>query len=155
MPDPPPSTLSWSYGWEAAVDLGNDAIGWAEVPDNGFECAMAFLAGPGRFGRRPTDDSLRHVTIVAEHPDGTSRTWDEPFTVEDRRKVDEAVDSYLAEWNIPPRPTGYDWFVAVPPGEDADAFVTRIENRFIRIAQMEEWPQEAVVTELYRDAYRD
>ena len=155
MTGPSPSALRWSYGWEASVELGADTGGWAEVPDNGFECAMAFLAGPGRFGRRPTDDSLRHVTVVAEHPDGTEQRWEEPFTADDRASVDAAVDSYLGEWGIPPRPSGYDWFLAVPAGENGEAFVTRIENRFIRIAQMEQWPQQDVVAELYRGAYPD
>ena len=155
MSEPPPSTLRWSYGWEAAVDIPDGATGWAEVADNGFECAMAFLAGPGRFGRRPTDDSLRHVTVVAEHPDGSSERWEEPWTAEVRASGDAGVDWYLGEWNIPPRPSGYDWFVAVPPGEDGAAFAIRIENRFIRIAQLEEWPQEAVVAELYRNASLD
>ena len=154
MVQPPPSTLRWSYGWEAAVELDDGASGWAEVPDNGFECAMAFLAGPGRFGRRPTDDSLRRVRVIEERDEGELR-YELPFTPDDRAIVDDAVDSYLAEWNIPPRPSGFDWFVAVPRGEDGEAFVTRIENRFIRIAQMEEWPQEAVVAELYRGAYPD
>ncbi|HEY8318724.1 MAG TPA: DUF5956 family protein [Amnibacterium sp.] len=152
MADPPPSTLRWSYGWEAAVDLGGDTAGWAEVDDNGFECAMAFLAGPGRFARRPTDDSLRRVRVIEERNEGELR-YELPFTADDRASVDADVDWYLGEWNIPPRPSGYDWFVAVPPGEDGEAFVIRIENRFIRIAQMEEWPQELVVAELYRDAY--
>jgi len=153
MADAPP-TLRWSYGWEAAVDLDHGASGWAEVGENGFGSAMAFLAGPRRFGRRPADDSLRRVRVIEEREEGELR-YELPFTAADRASLDADVDWYLGEWSIPPRPSGYDWFLAVPPGEDGERFVIRIENRFIRIAQIQEWPQELVVAELYRDVYPD
>lgn len=126
------------------------------MAENGFGSAIAFIAGPPNFGRRPADDSGRTVHVALEHPDGSSEEFDRPFTADDRASVDEAAGWYLADWGMPPRPSGFDWFVRMPEGvTDAVAFELALTGRMIELAQFQELPGTVVAAELYRGLHPD
>jgi hypothetical protein len=140
----------WRWSWDDAIDL-TDASGWALMTENGFGSVIAFIAGPGRFGRRPANDEGRTVRIIEERPDGSSVEYTRPFTSEDRDSIEESAGWYIADWGMPPRPAGFDWFVRLPAGEtDAAAFERRLTGRMIDLAQFQELPGTVVAAELYR-----
>ncbi|GAA1495829.1 DUF5956 family protein [Paeniglutamicibacter kerguelensis] len=107
--------------------------GWELLPENGWFAMIGWVAGLANLRRFPGSDVGRTVRVTCiEH--GSERTYLEPFGAEDRADVDESVNGYLADAGIPPRPSGFDWYLRVPegwPGESAvpDALSSRILQR--------------------------
>ena len=97
--------------------------GWILATENGWGALAVWAAGAGNFVRVPIADGERHGVVVHRHGDGRERR--EPFvlTKADLGSIDDDIDTYLADAELPPRPRGYDWFIRrpthIPAGEDA------------------------------------
>jgi hypothetical protein len=115
--------------WSDAVDL-EDVAGWSELPENGLGAVLGAVAGPGRLGRA-AGTLGEHGTRVTVTDASGERTWHETRTASDQRTVDEAVDDYLRDAGLPPRPRGYRWFIASPLGLAPDADVIDLLSRQI------------------------
>ena len=96
--------------------------GWILATENGWGALTVWAAGEGNFVRVPIADRDRHGIVVHRQADGSGRR--EPFvlTKADLASIDDDIDTYLADADLPPRPRGYDWFIRrptrIPGGED-------------------------------------
>jgi hypothetical protein len=107
--------------WES-ISVAGPSDRWAELEETGWDALIAWAAGPQNLRRFPNSDVGRAVSMTCTR-DGVTEQFEEAFTVDDRRTVDDAVDAYLADAGIPPRPRGYRWFIRVPAAYDsAQAF---------------------------------
>lgn len=82
---------------------------YLELPDNGWQLLFAWLAGPRRACRR-VDRTPQPVRVVHR---GAGLSF-APRTDADQRLVDEVVNDYLREAGVPPRPSGFTWYVELP-----------------------------------------
>jgi len=60
-------------------------------------------AGEENLRRRPSSDTGRTAVGYTEHP-GWRKHFEEPFTLADRQGIDDDIDTYRREANVPPRP---------------------------------------------------
>lgn len=86
---------------------------WAELEETGWDALIAWAAGPQNLRRVLNSDVGRTVSVTCTRGEMTEQ-FEEPFTEDDRRIVDDSVDEYLADAGIPSRPRGYRWFIRVP-----------------------------------------
>ena len=86
-----------------------------ELPENGWGALMGWAAGSENLRRQPSSDADRMVTGSTEHA-GVRHHFEGPLTDVDRQGVDDAINSYLREADVPPRPRGYVWLIRVPDG---------------------------------------
>jgi hypothetical protein len=109
LPGPPPG----DRGSEArGVVHDVDGLRLLELSDNGWGALLGWAFGPGAM-RRFVDDRLRTVTITCIGPRG--RTVEvRPWTRDEYEEHLSDIDRDLAEANIPPRPPGFVWYVALP-----------------------------------------
>lgn len=105
---------------------------WAELDETGWDALIAWAAGPQNLRRVPGSDAGRIVSVTRTRG-GVTEQFEEPFTQDDRRLVDDSVDEYLAEAGIPSRPRGYRWFIRVPdPYGSARAFHEIVHKAIIK-----------------------
>ncbi|PJE94480.1 hypothetical protein CUT44_30160 [Streptomyces carminius] len=89
---------------------------YIELPETGRGALLAWVAGPRRVVRSPAGlaDKPPVVTAVTTG-EGETEHSESPRTVVDQEEIDAAVDEYLTEADLPPRPRGWRWFLALPP----------------------------------------
>jgi hypothetical protein len=116
---------------------------------------MGWAAGAENLRRRPSSDSGRTVTGYTEQA-GVRRYFEEPFTAADREMVDDAIDEYLRDADLPPRPRGYSWYIRVPDGHGSpDSFLADVDAAVLRAAEGAVHPRqlrpifEAVLRDFY------
>lgn len=96
------------------VPVREPESGWELLPENGWFALLGWAAGTANLRRAPGSDAGRTVRVtLIEH--GVERNFLEPFGPEDRRDVDGSVNGYLADAGVPARPTGFDWYLRIPP----------------------------------------
>ena len=108
------------------------------MAENGWGALMGWAAGEENLRRHPTSDAGRTVTGYIEQA-GEREAFEEPFTSDDRKEIDDEIDAYLREADLPPRPRGYVWMIRVPDShtspetflEDVDAAVLRAANGIV------------------------
>ena len=76
---------------------------------------IGWAAGRDNLRRHLSSDAGRTATGCIEHP-GVQQPFEEPFTTADRQGVDDDIDVYLLDADLPPRPRGYVWMIRVPDG---------------------------------------
>jgi len=106
----------------ASPELTEAPAGWILATENGWGALVLWAAGQGNFVRVPLADRDRHGIIVHKFPDGSERRAPFVLTEADLQSIDDDIDTYLADAELPPRPRGYDWFIRPPDtalGEDA------------------------------------
>ncbi|MEK0156993.1 DUF5956 family protein [Arthrobacter oryzae] len=107
----------------ASPELTEAPAGWILATENGWGALVLWAAGQGNFVRVPLADRDRHGIIVQKFPDGSERRAPFVLTEADLQSIDDDIDTYLADAELPPRPRGYDWFIRPPDtGLGADAF---------------------------------
>jgi hypothetical protein len=61
------------------------------------------------------------------------RSW--PSTAADRQEIDDHIDVYLLDADLPPPPKGYVWIIRVPDGHTSpDAFLVDVDTAIIPAA---------------------
>lgn len=118
--------------WDEVPD-GAHSSEWAEVPETGWGMLAAWAAGTENICKLPADDTGREVRVTIE-TGGVTETRMEPFTVNDRRTIDESVEDYLRDAGVPPPPRGYVWLMRIPPGVPSEEALSREINRGITAA---------------------
>ena len=108
----------------------DDAAGWIELDESGWDALTVWAAGPGQVGRMPQDDSSRRVPVVCETGGVVIRS-EEPFTPADRAMIEEGINGYLADAGIPPRPVGFTWFLRLPENWPVDRDLVAEINRIV------------------------
>lgn len=93
----------------------SDGTRCIELPENGWGALLAWAAGPQHVTRLSDSGEKPPVVTSTSHADGTTTRKTSPRTVADQAEIDEAIDEYLSEAALPPRPRGWRWFLALPP----------------------------------------
>jgi hypothetical protein len=119
--------------WSEVQEAGPSAS-WVELPENGWGALIGWAAGRENLRRHPSSDADRVVTGYIEH-DGVRHHFEGPFTAADRQGVDDDIDSYLRDADVPPRPRGYVWMIRVPDGHvSPDVFLADVDTAILRDA---------------------
>ena len=90
--------------------------GWILATENGWGALAVWAAGAGNFVRVPSADRDRHGIVVHRQADGSERRELFVLTKAHLTSIDDDIDTYLADAELPPRPRGYDWFIRCPMG---------------------------------------
>jgi hypothetical protein len=118
--------------WSAIPEVPeSDSKALFELPDQGMCDVIARCAGP-EFARKVRDDIGRHRTRVIVRPEGVrpGTFTSMPRSEEDQNVIEEASADYLAGAGVPPRPSGWRWFlVPLADGGDAVQELTRVAIR--------------------------
>lgn len=95
------------------VPIAEPTDRWAQLEETGWDALIAWAAGPQNLRRVLNSDVGRTVSVTWTRGEVTEQ-FEEAFTEDDRRIVDDSVDEYLVDAGIPSRPRGYRWFIRVP-----------------------------------------
>lgn len=99
------------------LDDSAEAAALLEVPDNGYELCILWVAGPENARRLRTLPGTDRTTIThVKTRTGERVRFTRPRTPEEDDEVSEIVNSYLAEAHVPPRPNHHRWFLVPPSG---------------------------------------
>ncbi|TSE15046.1 hypothetical protein B1A87_003065 [Arthrobacter sp. KBS0703] len=128
---------------------------WAELPENGWGALMGWAAGEENLRRRRTSDAGRTVTGYIERA-GEREPFVEPFSSADRDIIDDEIDAFLRDADLPPRPRGYVWMIRIPDGHaspgaflaDVDAVINRTANGTVDPKQLR-----PIFAQVFRDIY--
>ncbi|SDH86969.1 hypothetical protein SAMN05192558_105436 [Actinokineospora alba] len=101
-PDPTPATLD---------DGGHT---YHLVPDTGYSMLIAWHAGAENLLRVP--DHAHHTVLVTTIDATGTRSECVPRTAADQDVIDEGIETYLADANVPAPPRGYRWYQRLPDG---------------------------------------
>ena len=118
--------------WDEVPD-GARSGEWAEVPETGWGMLAAWAAGTENVCKLPADDTGREVRVTIE-TGGVTETRMEPFTLHDRRTIDESVEDYLRDAGVPAPPRGFVWLMRLPPGISSEEALSHEINRGITAA---------------------
>jgi hypothetical protein len=91
-----------------------NGVRYLELPDNGYELLLAWVAGPARARRTADRTQYTVTTTVRNHPGHSGQGHSVstgPRTEEDWKIVDQMVNGYLRDAGVPPRPRGYTWYI--------------------------------------------
>lgn len=97
------------------VEFGG--IAYDRVPDTGWGMLVAWLAGPDRLVRLVNNE--QHAVTVTVVQGTTTTTATEPRTQSDQDTIDDGIDEYLSDAQVPTPPRGYRWYQRVPRGCDS------------------------------------
>lgn len=100
--------------WDKVAFKGTDGE-WELLGDNGFFALMAWAAGPDNVRKTVQSDAGRTVQQTRIR-NGVETRELVPFTQADRDYIDDDNNEYLQAAGIPARPSGFDWYLRVPPG---------------------------------------
>jgi len=98
----------------ACPELAEAPDGWILATENGWGALAVWAAGADNFVRVPTAARERHGTVVHRRADGSERREFFVLTKADETSIDDDIDTYLEDAELPPRPRGYDWFIRRP-----------------------------------------
>lgn len=113
-------------GRPETAQLKLDGVTYDRVPDTGWTMLVAWLAGRNHLVRLP--DNEQH-TVVTPLEDGTTTSTSEPWNQSDQDMIDDGIDEYLADAQVPSPPRGYRWYQRPPVGydnlDDAYTYINR------------------------------
>lgn len=105
---------SW---WECA-EVSEAPQDWILATENGWGALVLWAAGPANFVRVPKAKGDRFGKILHRLPDGRDQSESFLLTDADLSSIDDDIDIYLADVNLPPRPRGFDWYIRPPSRND-------------------------------------
>lgn len=97
------------------VEFGG--VAYDRVPDTGWGMLVAWLAGPNHLVRLVDDE--QHAVTVAVVQGTTTNATTEPRTQADQDTINDGIDEYLSDAQVPTPPRGYRWYQRVPHGYDS------------------------------------
>jgi hypothetical protein len=116
------------------VQQAAPSASWVELAENGWGALIGWPAGEENLRRRPASDAGRTVTGYTEQA-GEREPFEEPFSSADREIIDDDIDAYLRDADVPPRPRGYCWMIRVPDGHASpEVFLADVEAAINRAA---------------------
>lgn len=124
-----------------------------ELPESGWGALIAWVSGPSHVIRQL--DTRQHLTQVVEVRDGAHDTYTEPRSETEQTTLDNDIDQYLRDADVPARPHGYRWFLRLPQGMTGDMFWHHINSALIRTRTRPTHPREiaAALNELLREPF--
>lgn len=115
---------------------------WEALGENGWFTMLAWAAGPENVRRSVQSDDGRTVPCT-KTGDGVETTWRQPFVPADRAVVEESINGYIGEANIPPRPSGFTWHLRIRAGwAGPGSVVDELSARILREQRHEQTPAE-------------
>lgn len=115
---------------------------------------MPEAAGAENLRRHPLSDEGRTVTGYTETA-GVRESFEEPLTAADRAGIDDDIDAYLRDADLPPRPRGFSWLIRVPDNSSPEAFLAEVDAEILRAADGSVHPRQlrpvfaAVLSDFY------
>jgi hypothetical protein len=100
---------------DRGVYEGRNGRRYIELPENGWGALLAWSAGPGHVVRCLDRLEKPPVVTTVTGRNGTVSRSEAPRTDADQAEVDQAIDEYLADAEVPSQPHGWRWFLALPP----------------------------------------
>lgn len=94
--------------------------GWIPVIENGWGALVLWAAGPRNFVRVRQASRERFGSMLQRLPGGVEQSTTFLLSEVDLASVDDDIDIYLAEADIPPRPRGFDWYIRRPSRHNLD-----------------------------------
>ncbi|MGP3979361.1 DUF5956 family protein [Streptomyces sp. 8N114] len=91
-----------------------DGRQYIELTENGWGALLAWCAGPAHVVRCPDHTEKPPVVTTVTGPGGTVTRSESPRTAADQAEIDDEIDGYLADADVPPQPRGWRWFLALP-----------------------------------------
>ncbi|GAB3901850.1 DUF5956 family protein [Kibdelosporangium lantanae] len=88
---------------------------FVELPYSGWGALVGWLSGAHRMMRTP---------VELPQPSLEDAGYDD--SAADREEIDNEIDFYLSEADVPARPRGYRWFLKLPQGVDGRAFWSKL-----------------------------
>jgi hypothetical protein len=137
------------------IQEAEPSASWVELPENGWGALMGWAAGRENLRRHPSSDADKVVTGYTEQA-GVRHHFEVPFTAADRQGVDDDIDSYLRDADVPPRPRGYVWLIRVPDGHAShEAFLADVDAAILRAADAVTHPKRLrpIFATVLRDFY--
>jgi hypothetical protein len=108
--------------WDRVTTLTTEpGGGLIELPESGWGALVGWLAGPAHLARRH-DRIDQHATVVTIVDAAGERRSTHARTAAEQDEIDADIDGYLRDAGIPARPSGYRWFLRLPPGLREDQF---------------------------------
>lgn len=116
------------------VQEAEPSASWVVLSENGWGALMGWAAGRENLRRHPSSDADRVVTGYTEHA-VVRHHFEGPFTAADRQGVDDDIDAYLRDADVPPRPRGYVWLIRVPDEHASpEAFLADVDTAILQAA---------------------
>jgi hypothetical protein len=105
--------------WEC-TEFSEAPQDWILATENGWGALVLWAAGPGNFARVRPAVRDRFGSVVRRLPEGGEQRQPFMLSEADMSSIDDDIDVYLAEADIPPRPRGFDWYIRCPLNYDLD-----------------------------------
>lgn len=103
--------------WEC-TELSEAPQDWILATENGWGALVLWAAGPGNFARVRPKAHDRFGSISRQLPGGAEEPQPFRLTEADLSAIDDDIDAYLIEADIPPRPRGFDWYLRRPSNDN-------------------------------------
>ena len=137
---------------EAPLTAAGDRV---ELPESGWGALVGWTAGLDRMVRC-LDRLDRHMTVVTTtSPAGDDRQT-RPRTAAEQADLDADINTYLRDAGIPARPSGYRWFLRLPPGYGEGRFWNELHESLNREPTAATHPADIAyqVRKILQDIYR-
>ncbi|KQU27832.1 hypothetical protein J2W54_002905 [Rhodococcus fascians] len=86
------------------------------MDENSYGMLTVWAAGPSRsFRVQAKPDDYRPSKVTTRDDSGNITVRSESRTQRDQEMIDETINEFLAEAQVPPVLSGFHWFVKVPP----------------------------------------
>lgn len=105
--------------------------GWVEATANGWGALVAWVTGPSNVCRWPAPARDRHIEVHVL-TGGVEVHQPSVLSDADLASIDDDIDSYLADADVPPLPRGYAWYIRRPPGISSDDAFWSAINRGVQ-----------------------
>lgn len=127
-----------------------------ELPESGWGALVAWAAGPAHAFMRLDVGPVPPVKIEVNKKGRQTQRYQRSRTPADQVDIDDAIDAFLADAGVSPRPRGYRWFIRLPDAQpNANSFWTFINTRLAEGAADERHPSKtyAVLRGILAEAY--
>ncbi|WP_461000148.1 DUF5956 family protein [Streptomonospora sediminis] len=101
---------------ESVAPAFPDGWNWFELPETDGMALLAWAVGPDYVVRWRDRSDVPPVRTRIRSSDGSVQEFYSERTRTDQAEVDLHIDRFLAEAGVPHQPSGYRWFVVLPPG---------------------------------------
>ena len=129
---------------------------WIAMPQNGWGALTVWCAGTGRVGRIAVSFAPIPSANVVSLEDRRLGAWG-GLDPDAMSSMEESVNEYLRDAQVPPRPTGYAWCVLLPRSLEPEDFWPTVNARAGDLVSTAPRPDEwrtaltAVLSDLYAD----
>lgn len=112
------------------VTVHHDGRAYWKVGDSGWHMVVCWYAGPDRAVRVRDEPGWHtvHTRVMGVGP-GADSSHTAPRTEADQDIIEDAVNGFLTEAGLAPRPRGYTWCLELPAGRPLDGLWRLVTER--------------------------